>query len=239
MSSSVIRLENVWKIYDLGKIKVKALKGVSIRIKKGEFLAIMGPSGSGKSTFLHIAGCLDKPTEGKVFIKNRRVDCLDENELADIRLNFIGFVFQFFYLLPTLSALENVELPTIFKNIPRKERIKKARELLEKVGLKGRESHKPMELSGGERQRVAIARALANDPEVVLADEPTGNLDTKSGKIIMDLFKRLNKEGKTVVVVTHDPQIANYADRIAVMRDGKIIKDNVNINEAMEIIRGE
>ncbi len=239
MGSSVIRLENVWKIYDLGKIKVKALKGVSIRIKKGEFLAIMGPSGSGKSTFLHIAGCLDKPTEGKVFIKNRRVDCLDENELADIRLNFIGFVFQFFYLLPTLSALENVELPTIFKNIPRKERIKKARELLEKVGLKGRESHKPMELSGGERQRVAIARALANDPEVVLADEPTGNLDTKSGKIIMDLFKRLNKEGKTVVVVTHDPQIANYADRIAVMRDGKIIKDNVNINEAMEIIRGE
>lgn len=137
MGSSVIRLENVWKIYDLGKIKVKALKGVSIRIKKGEFLAIMGPSGSGKSTFLHIAGCLDKPTEGKVFIKNRRVDCLDENELADIRLNFIGFVFQFFYLLPTLSALENVELPTIFKNIPRKERIKKARELLEKVGLKG------------------------------------------------------------------------------------------------------
>ncbi len=237
--SSIIRLENVWKIYDLGKTKVKALRGISIRIKKGEFLAIMGPSGSGKSTFLHIAGCLDKPTEGKVFIRNRRVDNLDENELADIRLNFIGFVFQFFYLLPTLSALENVELPMIFKNIPKKDRIRKAKELLEKVGLKGKEFHKPMELSGGERQRVAIARALANDPEVVLADEPTGNLDTKSGRVVMDLFKKLNEEGRTIVIITHDPKVANYANRIAVMRDGKIVKDNVSIDEAIEIIRGE
>ncbi len=220
----VIECEKVSKVYDLGKVKVNALKNVSLKIKNKEFLSIMGPSGSGKSTLLHLIGCLDKPTSGTIKIDGKDVSKLNENELASIRRNKIGFVFQFFYLVPRLTALENVELPMIFANVNKKERKKRALELLKEVGLEKRANHKPNELSGGERQRVAIARALVNNPKIILADEPTGNLDSKTGKEIMELLRRLNKEGKTIVVVTHDKNIAKYGNRTIYIKDGKIVK---------------
>ena len=221
----IVRLENVWKVYEEGKVKTLALQGVSLKIKEKESVAIMGPSGSGKSTLLHLIGCLDKPTKGKIWIEGKEVSKLNENELAEIRRNKIGFVFQFFYLIPTLTALENVVLPMVFKGVKKEKREKRAKELLKLVGLEKRMHHKPSELSGGERQRVAIARALANEPKILLADEPTGNLDSKSGALVMKILKKLNKEkGVTLVIVTHDKKIASYADRIIYLKDGKIIK---------------
>jgi len=218
----MIKLENVRKIYQLGETQVQALRGLDIEIKEGEFIAIMGPSGSGKSTLLHLLGCLDVPTDGKVQLGEVELADLDEDTLAQIRGKKIGFVFQTFNLIPTLTALENVELPLFFQGVPRREQQRRAQELLEKVGLGDRVHHKPSQLSGGERQRVAIARALANDPEIILADEPTGNLDSESGKAVLELLKQLNREGRTIILVTHNPEAAAYADRIVRIKDGKI-----------------
>ncbi len=220
----MIELVNVVKKYRIGAYEVPALRGVSLRVERGEFVTIMGPSGSGKSTLLYMIGCLDKPTSGKVIIDGVDTSKLDDRRLTDLRREKIGFVFQQYYLLPTLTALENVELPMVFSGVPKGERERKARKLLELVGLRGKEDRKPMELSGGEQQRVAIARALANDPPILLCDEPTGNLDTQSGKVVMDLIKRLNVErGVTVVLVTHDPSLSVYADRVIRIRDGMIV----------------
>ncbi|MDW8049163.1 MAG: ABC transporter ATP-binding protein [Nitrososphaerota archaeon] len=207
----------------MGKVSVPALRGVSFDIRKGEFLTIFGPSGSGKSTLLHLIGGLDRPDEGEILINGVNILSLSDNELADLRLRKIGFVFQFFNLLPRLTALRNVELPLSLADVPEDEALEKAKEMLKIVGLEARLSHKPTELSGGEQQRVAIARALINDPEIVLADEPTGNLDTKTGWEIVQLMKRLNEEkGQTFVVVTHDPNIAEIATRIIYLKDGLI-----------------
>jgi putative ABC transport system ATP-binding protein len=213
----LVKCKNVWKIYEDG---TQALRGIDLTIRKGESVAILGPSGCGKSTLLHIIGCLDKPTKAKVFIGGKDVSTFSENELAKIRRKKIGFVFQFFYLIPTLNVLENVVLPLVIYG---KKDEEKARAVLKSVGLEHRISHKPNELSGGERQRVAIARAIINDPELILADEPTGNLDSKSGKEIIDLLLNLNKKGITLVVVTHDKSIAKRMKRIIYMKDGKII----------------
>ncbi len=221
----LIKLSNVWKVYQTGKFKTIALRNINLKIEEGESVAIIGPSGSGKSTLLHIIGCLDKPTRGKVLISNRDVSKLNDKELSEIRKRFIGFVFQFFYLVPCLTALENVALPMVFARINRKERIERAKKLLKLVGLERRMHHLPSELSGGERQRVAIARALANDPKVLLADEPTGNLDSKTGKKIIDLLFKLNKKGLTLIIVSHNPEIAERAERIIYLRDGSIIKE--------------
>ncbi len=207
----------------MGKVVVQALRDVSFNVEEGEFLAVLGPSGSGKSTLLHIIGCLDRPDYGEIMIEGKNVLRLSDDELADLRLKKIGFVFQFFNLLPRLTALENVMLPLILAEASDKESYKRAKELLELVGLGGRLNHRPSELSGGEQQRVAIARALINNPKLVLADEPTGNLDTKSGWEIVNLMRRLNEEMKqTFIVVTHDPQIAEVADRIIYIKDGLI-----------------
>ncbi len=218
--SVILECRDVWKEYEEGK--VKALRGVSLKIKKGESLAILGPSGSGKSTLMHILGCLDKPTRGKVLIKGKDTSKLESKELAKIRGETIGFVFQFFYLVPFMTALENVMLPMVFRG---KENKEKAQELLELVGLKEKMHFLPNQLSGGQRQRVAIARALANDPEIILADEPTGNLDTKTGEEIIKLLVSLNKNyGKTLIVVTHDKALARKMKRVIHIRDGKIVK---------------
>jgi putative ABC transport system ATP-binding protein len=207
----------------MGEVTVAALKGISLRIAQGDFVAILGPSGSGKSTMLHVLGGLDKPEEGEVLIENISLYKLDDNKLTDMRLQKIGFVFQFFNLLPRLTALRNVELPLTLANLPERESKEKAREMLELVGLGDRLTHRPTELSGGEQQRVAIARALINDPKIVLADEPTGNLDTTTGGEIVGLMKRLNKEkGQTFVVVTHDIGVAESADRIVFLKDGLV-----------------
>ena len=217
-------LKDLWKVYDLGEIKVEAAKNVSFEIKKGEFVAIMGPSGSGKSTVMHLIGCLDKPTKGSIYIGNEDVSKYDSNGLAQIRGKKIGFVFQAFNLINSLSALENVSLPLILQGINKKEREKRAVELLNLIGLGKRLKNKPNQLSGGERQRVAIARALISDPEIILADEPTGNLDSKTSKDIMEILHNLNKEKKkTVIVVTHDENIAKYAQRRIRFKDGGII----------------
>ncbi len=222
----MIKLENVHKIYKLGKAKVVALRGINLKIESGDYISIMGPSGSGKSTLMNIIGGLDRPTKGRVYIDGRDISRLSDRELAKIRLKKIGFVFQQFNLIPTLTALENVALPMWFAGVNRRKRIKRAKELLRMVGLEGREHHKPRELSGGEQQRVAIARALANNPEVILADEPTGNLDTKTGRKIIEILEKLNKEeGKTLVIVTHDPEIGKRAKRQLKIRDGIIIKE--------------
>ena len=222
-SKEIIKLENVKKIYHLGEVDVYALRGVNLDVKRGEFLAVMGPSGSGKSTCMNMIGCLDIPSSGRVFLDGINIAHLTESELSTIRGKKIGFVFQQFNLISSLNALENVMLPMMFQQIPRDKRVKRAKELLTLVGIPKRIFHKPAELSGGERQRVAIARALANDPEVILADEPTGNLDSHSGKVIMDLLTNLNKAGKTIVMVTHSSNLSKYADRIAHILDGKII----------------
>lgn len=219
-----IFLSNISKIYSSGKVKVQALDNVFLKVDKGEFVAIMGPSGSGKSTLLHIIGFLDKPTSGKYFFQGEDTSNFDEDKLSFLRNRFIGFVFQFFNLLPRLNAFENVELPLIYAGISKKERKKRVEEVLEKVNIIHRANHRPSELSGGEQQRVAIARALVTGAEIILADEPTGNLDTKTGEEIMKLFKKLNDEGKTIIVVTHDPKVASFADKIIKIIDGKIVE---------------
>jgi len=222
---NLIELQNLEKEYDLGLVKLHVLRRINLKIKKSEIVAIMGPSGSGKSTMLHMLGCLDLPTKGKVIIDGVDVSKLSENELSKIRREKIGFIFQFFYLIPSLTALRNVELPMTFLGDKIKDKEKKSKELLKMVGLQDRMYHRPNQMSGGESQRVAIARALANDPQIILADEPTGNLDSKSGKEIMEILIKLNKErGVTLILVTHDPSIAKQAERIINLKDGMIVK---------------
>jgi len=222
---AIVEVINLKKTYMLGKVPVQALNGVNLKVNEGDFLAILGPSGSGKSTLLHLIGALDRPTEGKVLIEGVDISTLDDGRLADLRRK-IGFVFQFFNLIPRLTARENVELPLAINGLGRSERRKKAEKLLEIVGLKDRMNHKPTELSGGEQQRVAIARALANDPKFLLMDEPTGNLDSKTGEEIARLVKRLNeKENITIILVTHDQSMTRVANKIAYIRDGLIIRE--------------
>ncbi|WP_370445906.1 ABC transporter ATP-binding protein [Petrotoga sp. 9PW.55.5.1] len=225
---SVMELKDIWKIYDMGEVKVEALKGVSFDVENGEYAIIIGPSGSGKSTLLQILGCLDKPSKGEIFIENVEVSKMKDGDLAKVRNKRIGFVFQSFNLLPKLSAVENVELPLIYSGIPPKKRREIAKEQLELVGLGNRLDHRPTQLSGGQQQRVAIARALANDPSFLLADEPTGNLDTKSGEEILEIFKKLNDMGKTLVVVTHDMRMLDEGSKIVRLLDGKIQSIEVN-----------
>lgn len=223
-SQPVISLRNVNKVYSMEEVRVHALKEVNLEVKKNDFVAIMGPSGSGKSTLLHMIGCLDRPSSGKVMINGIDISKLNDSELARVRGREIGFVFQTFNLYPTLTALENVELPMMIVEKDKKERRKRAIELLKRVDLENRAEHLPSQLSGGEKQRVAIARALANDPNLILADEPTGNLDSKSGDEIMKIFVELNKGGKTIVVITHDSTIASHAKETVRIRDGEIVK---------------
>jgi putative ABC transport system ATP-binding protein len=231
----IIRVEDLTKVYDTGAIQVEALRNISLSIDKEEYVAIMGASGSGKSTLMNILGCLDRLTEGKYILDGVDVSTLAGDELAAIRNKKIGFVFQAFNLLPRLSALGNVELPMVYAGMPKNDRQKKAKAALEKVGLGDRMHHRPNELSGGQKQRVAIARALVNDPAIILADEPTGNLDTKSSEEIMDIFEGLNNEGVTIVMVTHEHDIAQHTKRAVVFRDGEIISDKQMENR---IIRG-
>jgi putative ABC transport system ATP-binding protein len=221
----MIELKNVHKVYPMGEVSVPALRGINLTIHPGEFVAIMGPSGSGKSTLMHLLGCLDLPSDGVVQLDGKDITTLDEDTLAQIRGKKVGFVFQTFNLIPTLTAQENVELPLFFQGVPREKRRARAAELLRKVGLDGRLHHRPAQLSGGERQRVAIARALANDPEIILADEPTGNLDSESGKAILELLAQLHREGKTIILVTHNPEAAAYAQRIVRIRDGRLVEE--------------
>ncbi len=223
--SKIIELQNVCKSYQLGKIKIDVLKDINITVKKEDFAIILGPSGSGKSTLLNMVSCLDIPTSGKIFLDGKDISHFSEDELAMVRGKKIGFVFQQFNLLNHLSALENVILPTVFQGTSQDIREKKAKDLLASVGLKDRIKHKPMELSGGERQRVAIARSLVNNPEIIVADEPTGNVDSKTGGVIMNILQNLNKEGKTIIVVTHDVDLCNFANRIIKIRDGVIEKE--------------
>lgn len=221
----VISAENLWKIYQLGKQEVKALCEATFNISQNEFLAIMGPSGSGKSTLMNIIGCLDTPTKGKYHLKGKLVSALSDNELAFIRNSEIGFVFQVFNLLPRATAFHNVEIPLIYKGAKKKEREVKTSRALEMVEMNDRMNHRPSELSGGERQRVAIARALVNEPSILLADEPTGNLDSKTGQEILSLFHKIHSQGNTIIIVTHDRDIADQAQRILFLKDGKIIED--------------
>ena len=220
----IIKLEDVWKIYQLGKQELTVLKGVSLEIRKGDFIAVLGPSGSGKSTLLHMLGCLDLPTKGKLFLDSRDVSLLSEDELAIIRGQKIGFIFQQFNLLLNLTAMENVMLPMIFSGTDEKKRKERAKELLSWVGLGDRLTHRPTELSGGEQQRVAISRALANDPESIVADEPTGNLDSATGEKVMKTLADFNeRNGKTVIIVTHDMEVASHTKRIIHIKDGQIV----------------
>lgn len=225
MTNEFVKLENVWKIYEMGETKVFALRGLSLEVKKGEFVAVQGPSGSGKSTAMNMIGCLDIPTKGRIELEGENIAKMSENELAQIRGRKIGFIFQQFNLIPTLSALENVMLPMIFQNIPTDKRIERAKNLLTLVELGDRMNHKPSQLSGGQQQRVAIARSLSVNPEMILADEPTGNLDSKTGETVINFLKKLHEdEGKTIVMVTHDANLATYADKIEFLLDGRIIK---------------
>lgn len=225
MENLVIKVDKLQKTYKMGDIEVKALRGVSLNISEGEFISIMGSSGSGKSTFMNIIGCLDRPTAGEYFLEGIDIKEKTENDLSYIRNQKIGFVFQAFNLIPRTTSLKNVELPLIYGKISSNERKERAKSMLEIVGLGDRIYHLPNELSGGQKQRVAIARALANNPSIILADEPTGNLDSSSSKEIMELFRQLNAEGKTVIIVTHERDIAEYTDRIITFKDGEIIKD--------------
>jgi putative ABC transport system ATP-binding protein len=223
--SIVLELKDVWKIYKMGDNQVTALSGLNLVVRKGEFLSIMGPSGSGKSTAMNMIGCLDVPSKGKIMLEGRDISQMSESSLAQIRGKKIGFIFQQFNLIPTLTALENVTLPMIFQNMPKEQRLEKAKALLNMVGLGERVHHKPTELSGGQQQRVAIARALCNDPEVILADEPTGNLDSKTGSTVMDFLRKLHEdEGRTIIMVTHDENVAMNADRIEFLKDGSVVK---------------
>jgi putative ABC transport system ATP-binding protein len=223
--STIIDIKNITKLYEMGTEKLYALKGVDVVIERNEYVAIMGPSGSGKSTLMNIIGCLDTPTSGDYVLNGKDVHEMDDDELAEIRNKEIGFVFQTFNLLPRSNALHNVELPLIYSGLSKHDRIKRAEESLANVGLADRMKHKPNELSGGQRQRVAVARALVNNPSIILADEPTGNLDTKTGEEIMALFAELNKKGNTIILVTHEEDIAKHANRIIKIRDGMIESD--------------
>ena len=221
----MIKLEHIFKIYETGENKVYALDDVSLHVAAHEFVSIIGPSGSGKSTLMNMLGCLDVPTQGRYFLDGTDISKKTDDELAEIRNKKIGFVFQGFNLLPKLTAVENVELPLIYSNVSAKERHEKAKEALAKVGLEGRIDHKPTELSGGQQQRVAIARALITDPPIILADEPTGNLDSKSGKEVMEIFKNLNANGNTIILITHDSGVAAQAKRVVRIQDGKLYEE--------------
>ena len=223
----MIELKDIYKIYGEGENEVRALDGVSFKVKKGEFVAIVGQSGSGKSTCMNIIGCLDVPTSGTYSLNDIDVSTMNEDELAEIRNKTLGFVFQQYNLITKVNILENVELPLIYAGIPEDERLKRAKEALERVGLGGRERHLPSQLSGGQQQRVSIARALVNNPSVILADEPTGALDSKTSREILDLLKKLNDEGNTIVLITHDLGIAEEAKRVIRLKDGKIIEDRL------------
>lgn len=223
----MIELKDVTKTYNMGKVKVHALRGVSFDIKQGEFISIIGPSGSGKSTIMNILGCLDNPSEGEFHLDGKEISKYSNNDLAEIRNRKIGFVFQKFNLLPKLNAYENVELPLIYQGMKSKERHKKVIASLEKVGLSDRLHHKPTELSGGQQQRVAIARALATNPPIILADEPTGNLDSVSGKEVLETLLELNSNGITIILITHDLEVASKAKRIVTLKDGKVVEERV------------
>ncbi|MEW6171610.1 MAG: ABC transporter ATP-binding protein [Bacillota bacterium] len=223
----MIKVEGLSKVYGLGPTAVTALKDVTQEIKTGEFVAVMGPSGSGKSTFLSVLGCLEQPTAGRYFFNERDVNSMNDDELAHLRNRQIGFIFQTFNLLPRQNVSRNVELPLVYAGAPRKERRERAEALLKRVGLGHRLRHKPTALSGGEQQRVAIARALVNDPAVILADEPTGNLDSRSTHEIMALFKELHAEGRTIILITHEPDVARYAGRILYFLDGAIVREEM------------
>jgi len=222
---SLIETQDLWKTYVMGSEEIHALRGVSIQIERGEYVAIMGPSGSGKSTLMNLIGCLDTPSKGSYLLNGKKASEMNDDELARIRNEEIGFVFQTFNLLPRATALHNVELPLIYAGVAGKDRAQRANQALDKVELGDRKSHRPNEMSGGQRQRVAIARALVNNPSILLADEPTGNLDSKTGEEIMALFARLHQSGNTIILVTHEPDVAAHADRIIHIRDGKVEKD--------------
>lgn len=236
----IISIKNAWKTYHVGEVDVHALRGLDLDIYPGEFVAIQGPSGSGKSTAMNLVGCLDVPTSGHIYLEGEDIALFHESDLAQIRGQKIGFIFQKFHLIPSLSALDNVKLPMTFQQISEEERTKRAEELLKLVDLGERTDHKPGELSGGQQQRVAIARALAMDPPVILADEPTGNLDSKMGKVIMEFLQKLHKEqNKTIIMVTHDDHLAKIADKIAFLKDGKVTKlvetKNAKFNSIYEV----
>lgn len=226
MTEEIVKIENVWKTYKMGEVDVHALRGVNLTIKKGEFLSVTGPSGSGKSTFMNMIGCLDTPTKGAVYLSNKNISEMSESDLASIRGKKIGFIFQQFNLIPSLTAQENVMLPMLFQKVGENERKKRSKKYLDMVGLGDRLDHKPNQLSGGQQQRVAIARSLSNEPEMILADEPTGNLDTQSGKVIMEFLKKLHKEDNTtIVMVTHDEKVAKQAEKRIYLKDGFIVDD--------------
>ncbi len=226
MAGEIIKLENISKIYRMEKVEIPALKGISFSIRKGDHLSIMGPSGSGKTTLLNLLGCLDRPSEGKYLIQEKDISFLSDDELSEIRSRQIGFIFQTYNLIPQLTVLENIGIPLFYQGVEEKAIRERAYQLAKRVGLEDRVSHRPFELSGGQQQRVAIARALINEPVLILADEPTGNLDSVAGKEIMDLLVTLNKEGKTLVVVTHDLTVVEYSRRIVRMLDGQITDEN-------------
>jgi len=223
----VAKVENVTKVFKIGEVETRALRGVDLKIENGEFTALVGPSGSGKTTLLQLIGCLDQPTSGRVFINGKEVTKLNRNQRADLRKSALGFVFQFFALIPTLTAYENVEMPLLLDHHTSTERRERVNQLLESVGLADRAHHRPDQMSGGEQQRVAVARALASNPSLVLADEPTANLDTENGRQVMEIMQKLNKEtGVTYVFATHDPRVIKYAKRIVTLRDGLIVENN-------------
>ena len=221
----LIKMKNIKKIYDLGEVKVQALKNVNLEVKEKEHISIMGPSGSGKTTLLNIIGCLDKPTEGEYFLEGINISQLDDDQLSEIRNKKIGFIFQNYNLIPQLNVIENISLPLIYKGINEKEIIERAKYYANLVGLGDRLYHRPIELSGGQQQRVAIARALVNEPLIILGDEPTGNLDTKTGKEIMEIIKKLNEMGRTIIIITHDPKVAEYGERVVKILDGEIVDE--------------
>lgn len=236
MSQEIISIQSLSKVYIMGDQRLEALKSISLSINRNEYVALMGPSGSGKSTLMNILGCLDSPSAGKYFLNQINVSQMDDGDLAKVRNKEIGFIFQTFNLLPRLTALENVAIPLVYGGLPKKMRLEKATEALRKVGLTDRMTHKPNELSGGQRQRVAIARAIVNDPAIILADEPTGNLDTKTSLEIMGIFENIHQGGNTIILVTHEPDIAEYAHRIIRLRDGLIESDELNESP---VIQGE